>query len=161
MTWARTWSHDEGMTGRARVLAWSGAVVGAGIATGMILVAVLADLDTAGQTAGIAGAIGTLAGLGVSVWALLPRPCVQPTAGPMTTASGERSVAAGGRIGVAMTGDQAQTVPTGPGSTQPASPPSPIPEGGTVEASGDRSIAAGGDIGTAVTGDSINGSGAS
>ncbi|GGR52558.1 hypothetical protein GCM10010219_67040 [Streptomyces netropsis] len=149
------------MTGRARVLAWSGAVAGAGISVGLILVAVLADLDTAGQIAGIAGAIIGLAGLGVSLWALIPRPHVQPAAGPTTTASGERSVAAGGRIGMAATGDQSQVAPTGLGSAPPASPPSPIPAGGTVEASGGRSIAAGGDIGTAVTGDSTNGSGAS
>ncbi|MBC3991416.1 hypothetical protein H8N00_21570, partial [Streptomyces sp. AC563] len=99
------------MTGRQRALAWGGVTAGALLAIGLVALVVIADLDTAGQVAGIVGTIVGLAGLGVSVYALR-RPAAPappgPTApaSPAVTASGHRSVAIGGNVsGTVSTGD--------------------------------------------------------
>ncbi|GHI07971.1 hypothetical protein AQI88_40275 [Streptomyces cellostaticus] len=141
------------MTGRLRALAWSGVVAGAAVAAGLIAVAVFGDLNTAGQLAGIAGAIISLLGLGASMYALVSYPPTQTDARSMTRATGSRSVAAGGSIGSAVTGDQAHGALAGAGAAPLPQPPSPTSSGRTVQASGHRAVAAGGDIGNAITGD--------
>ncbi|GAA2225805.1 hypothetical protein GCM10010104_17260 [Streptomyces indiaensis] len=139
------------MTGRLRALAWSGVIAGAAVAAGLITVAVLGDLNTAGQLAGIAGAIISLLGLGASVYALVSYPPTQTDARSVTRATGSRSVAAGGSISNAVTGDQAHG--TLAGAAPLPQPPSPTASGRTVKASGDRAVAAGSGIGNAITGD--------
>lgn len=80
-----------------------------------------------------------------------------PTAQGEVTAEGERAVAAGGWIGMAVTGDHpdptalAPPVPPRHGTSPATSPPGPGSR--TVRAAGARSVAAGGDIGIAITGD--------
>ncbi|GAB2974118.1 hypothetical protein GCM10023080_043110 [Streptomyces pseudoechinosporeus] len=148
------------VTRHQRLCAWSGVIVGGLLAAGLIVLVVAADLDTAGQAAGIVGTIVSLAGLGVSVYALR-QPSPRLTAGPTVTAGASRAIAVGGDIsGTASTGDSqsAQQRP-GPqhagGAPQPASPTLP---GSAVAAVGERSIAAGGGIsGKVSTGDTVNG----
>ncbi|WP_329280296.1 hypothetical protein [Streptomyces sp. NBC_00691] len=109
-----------------------------------LLVVAFVDLGTADQIASVTGVVLALAGLGLSLWAQFGRGGAAPV-----EASGTRSVAAGGSIGVVVTGD---------GTRTPAAPPAAPPAGGTtptgpVTASGERSVAAGGDIGSVSTGD--------
>lgn len=142
------------MTRRRRTLARLGAMVGALLAAALIVLVVVADLDTAGQVAGIVGTIVSLAGLGVSVYAL-KQPGPQQTAGLAVSADGHRSVAAGGDIsGRVSVGDSHAAAPTPRHRrTQPPPPSTPAPRG-TVRAQGERSVAAGGDIsGTVSAGD--------
>ncbi|MER7109394.1 hypothetical protein [Streptomyces sp. NPDC000229] len=115
---------------------WVGAGLGALGVAALIAVAV-ADLGKADQIASVAGAVLALGGLGVALWGQFAR----PSGG--VTASGERSVAAGGDIG--SVGPQA-----GPA---PGMPPRGARANGPVTASGNRSVAAGGDIGSVSTGD--------
>ncbi|MFB7515392.1 hypothetical protein [Streptomyces sp. NPDC056144] len=130
--------------GPSKALLWSG--VGVGLVGVAALVAVaVTDLGKADQIASVVGAVLAAAGLGVSLWALRSG----GGGGGGVTASGERAVAAGGSIGVVVTGDRAQA---------PAAPPAMPSSGGAarpgpVTASGDRSVAAGGDIGSVSTGD--------
>jgi len=134
------------MNGWTRILARVGTVAGALTSVGLIAVAVLVDLDTAGQVASVAGAIGGLAALGVSLYALR-----SDTSAPArgVAAGGERAIAVGGSVhGVLVTGDRVTVNPVG---TAPAAPPSAA---GPVTAGGARSIAVGGDLaGLAATGD--------
>lgn len=146
------------MTGRMRVLAWCGTIAGTGFTVGLIAVAVLADLNTAGQIAGIAGAVIGLLGVAVSVYALVQDSPRQSATGTEVTASGTRSVAASGSVGTAITGDQAQATPGGSAPAPPSAPQGGLASGGAVQASGERSVAAGRDIGHAATGDSGIGS---
>ncbi|MGW0118999.1 hypothetical protein [Streptomyces sp. NPDC003327] len=123
-------------------LLWSGVCVAAVGVAALVAVAV-ADLGTADQIASVVGAVLAAAGLGLSLWAQFGR------SGGAVEASGARSVAAGGSIGAAATGDGAQA---------PAAPPAVPSSGGSgasgpVTASGERSVAAGGDIGSVSTGD--------
>ncbi|MFE6779004.1 hypothetical protein [Streptomyces sp. NPDC057702] len=161
------------MTQRQRVWAWGGVALGALVALGLVVLVVVADLDTAGQVAGIVGTIAGLAALGVSVYALRqPPPAPAPApAGPTVTAGGPRSVATGGAVaGTVSTGDGPAPAspaprppgahPTGPtpaGPTPPAPAPSGAPPavpGGATHATGERSVAVGGDLtGTVSTGD--------
>lgn len=138
------------------MLAWFGVVVGVLLAAGLIVLVVVADLDTAGQVAGIVGTIVGLAALGVSVYALR-QPGSQGAAGPTVTSGGVRSVAVGGGVsGTVSTGDRHTSVQV-PGRRRAAGPPPTAPPpgaSGTVHASGERSVATGGEIsGDVSTGD--------
>ncbi|WP_223188542.1 hypothetical protein [Streptomyces sp. TRM68416] len=141
------------MASGAKALMWAGIGLCAAGAAGLVVGAVL-DVEGADPWASAAGGVAGLLGLAVTVYALLrPAPSPAPVPGPAPTcgavnAGGTRSIAAGGNIGSASTGDGAIA---GPPPTLPA-PPS-RPANGPVTASGDRSIAAGGDIGSASTGD--------
>ncbi|WP_254705455.1 hypothetical protein [Streptomyces vilmorinianum] len=128
--------------GRAKALLWTGVGVGAVGVVALVVVAV-ADLGKADQIASVVGAVLAAAGLGLSLWS---------RGGGGVSASGERSVAAGGNIGSVATGNGAQA---GPAPTMPAggTPAAGTLAAGPVTASGDRSVAAGGDIGSVSTGD--------
>ncbi|URN10237.1 DUF397 domain-containing protein [Actinomadura madurae] len=137
--------HHGVMTARTRIVA--GLATGScGLVTvGLVVLVVAVDLDTADKTASVVGALAGLAGTAVSVYVLSRT----PEDGSSVEASGARSVAAGGGIGRAVTGDRVQT---GPAPAPQASSGSAGPAG-PVRASGDGSVAAGGDIHEAVTGD--------
>lgn len=111
---------------------------------GLIVGGVL-NVDAADPWASVAGGAAGLIGLAVTLYALLGPDRAQAAG---VTASGARSVAAGGGIGSVATGDGATA---GPPPTMPASPSRPA--SGPVTASGERSVAAGGDIGSVSTGD--------
>lgn len=120
---------------------WTGiglCVVGA---VGLVVGGVL-DVGAADPWASVAGGAAGLAGLAVTLYAFLGP---GPTGG--VTASGTRSVAAGGDIGSVATGDGTAVAPP------PTMPASTRPPTGSVTASGERSVAAGGDIGAVSTGD--------
>ncbi|MEU0380272.1 hypothetical protein ABZ093_23605 [Streptomyces cyaneofuscatus] len=147
------------MTRRARIIVWGASVLCVLVAAGLGALAVAGGLDRADKAASIVGAVIGLAGLVVSLYALHRSPApgpVPPAPGPAagtgsaTVAEGVRSVAAGGSIGRAVTGDGVSL--TGPA---PVLPPSSGGGGaaGSARATGERSVAAGGDIGEAVTGD--------
>ncbi|MEU8893411.1 hypothetical protein [Streptomyces sp. NPDC048442] len=85
---------------RQRVWAWAGLVVGGLLAVGLIVLVVAADLDTAGQVAGIAGTIVGLAALVVSVYTL-QHPSPQSPAAPR--AGGDPAVRQAGDGGTANT----------------------------------------------------------
>ncbi|WP_424858541.1 hypothetical protein [Streptomyces sp. SAI-170] len=114
-------------------------------ALGLGIVATVADLDTSAQIATVAGSVGGLAAAAVSGYAFL-RPPAASAAAPAATAVGTRSVAAGGSIGRAVTGDRSRLT---------ASPVMPQAAGapGSAQASGERGIAAAGEVGEAITGD--------
>ncbi|WP_411575111.1 hypothetical protein [Streptomyces fradiae] len=145
------------MTRQRKILVWAAMVVAGLLACVALTVLVVRDLDTADKLAGVVGALVGAAGLGVSLRALsrgAPGPA--PT-GPVVTAEGERSVAAGGSVsGTVITGDGRSTGPL-------PSPRSPRPTGRARPDSGPpaevrtpaaRSVGAGGDIsGSVVTGD--------
>ncbi|PJN05473.1 hypothetical protein CG723_44695 [Streptomyces sp. CB01635] len=114
-------------------------------ALGLGIVAAVANLDTSAQLATIAGSVGGLAAAAVSGYALLHPPAA-PGGTPAATAAGTRSVAAGGSIGRAVTGDRSR-LPGNPVMPQAAGAPR------AAQASGERGIAAAGEIGEAITGD--------
>lgn len=122
---------------------WAGVGVGVAGVVALVVVAVV-DLGRADQIASVVGALLAAAGLGLSLWS-------RSSAGGAVTASGQRSVAAGGNIGSVVTGNGAQA-PAPPVTPSPSAPPSAGPAG-SVTASGERSVAAGGDIGSVSTGD--------
>ncbi|MFB6633948.1 hypothetical protein ACFCWY_29055 [Streptomyces sp. NPDC056362] len=130
-------------TTSSKPLLWTGAGVAVLGVIALLLVA-FADLGKADQIASVAGAVLAAAGLGLSLWARFG----QRSGGGEVAASGTRSVAAGGSIGVVVTGDGA-----GAPSTPPAMPSGGPAATGPVTASGERSVAAGGDIGSVSTGD--------
>ncbi|MGW5068807.1 hypothetical protein ACWEQJ_22270 [Streptomyces cyaneofuscatus] len=151
------------MTRRARIIVWGASVLCVLVAVGLGALAVAGDLDRADKAASLVGAVIGLAGLVVSLYALHrspapgpvpPPPSPGPAPGPAagtgsaTVAEGVRSVAAGGSIGRAVTGDGVSL--TGPA---PVLPPSSGGPAGSARATGERSVAAGGDIGEAITGD--------
>ncbi|RZU30202.1 hypothetical protein EV284_5159 [Streptomyces sp. BK022] len=113
------------------------------------------DLGTADQVASVGGGAVGLIGFALAVIAQFGGASASPTtpSNPSASArdvhaSGERTIAAGGNIGVASTGGAAS-----PGSPlPPRAPASGAPATGSVTASGTGSIAAGGDIGSASTG---------
>ncbi|CAD5963271.1 MULTISPECIES: hypothetical protein [unclassified Streptomyces] len=154
------------MTRRARIIVWGASVLCVLVAAGLGALAVAGGLDRADKVASIVGAVIGLAGLVVSLYALHRSPApgpVPPAPGPAagtgsaTVAEGVRSVAAGGSIGRAVTGDGVSL--TGPAPVLPPSSGSGSGSGGgggaagSARATGERSVAAGGDIGEAVTGD--------
>ena len=136
------------MASRSKALVWTGIGLCVAGAVGLVVGGVL-DVDAADPWASVAGGAAGLVGLAVTLYALLgpaSAPASVPTAS--VTASGARSVAAGGSIGAVATGDRASAAPP------PAMPASPTPPAnGPVTASGERSVAAGGDIGSVSTGD--------
>ncbi|WFB88310.1 MULTISPECIES: hypothetical protein [Streptomyces] len=133
------------MTGRARVVVWLFVVVLGLAALGLGILAAVADLDTTAQIATVAGSVGGLAAAAVSGYTLL-RPPAAPGGAPAATAAGTRSVAAGGSIGRAVTGDRSRLT---------VSPVMPRAAGapGSAQASGERGVAAAGEVGEAITGD--------
>ncbi|MET9093074.1 hypothetical protein ABZX72_13365 [Streptomyces cyaneofuscatus] len=152
------------MTRRARIIVWGASVLCVLVAAGLGALAVAGDLDRADKAASIVGAFIGLAGLVVSLYALHRSPApgpVPPAPGPApgpgagtgsaTVAEGVRSVAAGGSIGRAVTGDGVSL--TGPAPVLPPSSGGSGGAAGSARATGERSVAAGGDIGEAITGD--------
>ncbi|MET7610087.1 hypothetical protein [Streptomyces seoulensis] len=110
------------------------AVVAGAATLGLVLVAVLADLDTAGQAASVVGAVVALAALVVSVLALGGT----PTQGRRVRAD-RGAVAAGGNITGSALGPHSKV-------TGPHTPPTPARRTRSdVHASRDA-IATGGDI---------------
>lgn len=134
------------MAGWRRGVLWAVAVATGLTCVGLALLLLLKDLGTAGTVAGLAANIVTLVMTVFAVHGLLLPSAQQVT--QRVTASGAGSVAAGGSIGRAVTGNNNQL--SGPAAT--ALPPSAAPTG-TVEVSGTKSVSAGGSIGEAVTGD--------
>ncbi|TGN78161.1 hypothetical protein E5083_13320 [Streptomyces bauhiniae] len=109
------------------------AVVAGAATLGLVLVAVLADLDTAGQAASVVGAVVALAALVVSVLAL------GGTAPGRRVRAGRGAVAAGGNITGSALGTNSKV-------TGPHTPPTPARRPhDDVHASRDA-IATGGDI---------------
>lgn len=106
--------------------------------------AAVVDLDTSAQLATVASAVGSLVMAALSGYVLL-RPATSGSAAQAATAAGARSVAAGGSIGRAVTGDRVRL-------TAPPVMPS-AGTSGPAHADGERSIAAGGEVGEAITGD--------
>ncbi|MFE4216962.1 hypothetical protein [Streptomyces sp. NPDC056844] len=134
------------MTGWHRGVLWVVAVAAGLTCVGLALMLWLKDLGAAGTTAGLAADTATLVMTVFAVRGLLLQSAQQATQG--VTASGAGSVAAGGSIGRAVTGNRNQ-LPGAPHSSLPTS----VAPTGAVEASGPKSVSAGGSIGEAVTGD--------
>lgn len=124
---------------------WLLAVLCGLAAVGLGVVAVLADLDTAGQVASVAGSLSSLVGVALSCYALV-RPSAVGGHGAAVTAAGARSVAAGGSIGRVVTGDRVTL------TAPPAAPPA-AGTSSSAQAMGDRGVAAAGRVGEAFTGD--------
>ncbi|MFI2352645.1 hypothetical protein ACH492_37805 [Streptomyces sp. NPDC019443] len=98
----------------SKALMWAGFVLC--VAGAAALATAAADLGTVDPPVGVAGGIGTLIGLALTVHALYRHPQVAPPAPPApqptppvpgggAVASGHRSVAAGGGISNVTTGD--------------------------------------------------------
>ncbi|WP_329094372.1 hypothetical protein OG979_08425 [Actinomadura citrea] len=132
------------MTARTRIAVGAVAVVCGLVTVGLIVLVFAADLETANRTASIVGAVATLVGTTLSVYALYRTP-----GNPSSVEARQRGVAAGGSIGRAVTGDSVQT--SGPAPVPPATP-GPPGRAGPIRA-GERGVAAGDDIGEAITGD--------
>ncbi|MER6194889.1 hypothetical protein [Streptomyces cyaneofuscatus] len=133
------------MTGQAKIVVWLLAVLCGLAAVGLGVVAAIADLDTAGQVASVAGSIAGLAGVALSCYTLV-RPSAAGSHETAATAAGARSVAAGGSIGRAVTGDRVTL-------TTPPVPPAVAGISGSAQAMGERGVAAAGGVGEAFTGD--------
>lgn len=111
-------------------------------AVGLTLLAVLADLDTAGKAASVAGAVVGLAALLVSVIALLRSGSSGGSSGGgRKVRTGRGGVAAGGNITGSALGKNSKV--TGP-RTRPGAPPA-ARDGDDVRAGRDG-VATGGDI---------------
>lgn len=108
--------------------AWVSAALCASAATGMAVVAVVVDLDTAGQVASVFGAVVAFAGL----------------LGSLRWTGAVHRITAGGSIGRAVIGRRNRV-----GAGSPSAPPPPAP----MDPSASREIAAGGDIDIAIIGD--------
>jgi hypothetical protein len=131
------------VTGAARVWVWVTAV-GTGLATiGLVLLAVLGDLDTAGQAASVVGAVVGIVALLVSVVALFRTSSSGAgTGGGRRVRAGRRAIAVGGNITGSAIGKDSKV--TGPPSTPGSAAPAPR-DGDDVRARRDG-IAAGGDV---------------
>lgn len=117
---------------------WTGIGLCVAGAAGLVVGGVL-DVDAADPWASVAGGAAGLVGLALTIYALFSGASGgSGTPHASVTASGARSVAAGGSIGAVATGDGVQAV--APPTTVPGSAP---PSGGRpVTASGERSVAA-------------------
>ncbi|MEV5124733.1 hypothetical protein AB0K49_18380 [Streptomyces decoyicus] len=121
------------------------AAVSAVVVVGLIVTAVLVDLDTADRVASVIGAVVGAISLAVAVYALN-----RPTG---VAVAGTRSVQASGSIGRAVTGDNNRQ------HGAPSQPQPPAASPGTSATTtapgvpGERGVAAGGSIGEAITGD--------
>ncbi|MFF3959440.1 hypothetical protein ACFYY1_40630 [Streptomyces sp. NPDC001890] len=124
--------------GVARVWVWVTAVVAFLGTVGLVLVAVLADLDTAGQAASVVGSVVTLVALLVSVVALFRG---GGSAGGRRVRGGRGAVVAGGDITGSALGKDSKV--TGPRT--PSRRGSSRRDGDDVRAGRDG-VAAGGDI---------------
>lgn len=117
-----------------RTWTWATAVVAGAATLGLVLVALLADLDTAGQAASVVGAVVALAALVVSVLALGGTP------GPgRRVRAGRGAVAAGGSITGSALGRNAEV-------TGPRTPTAATRRTHDDVHAGRDGIAAGGDI---------------
>ncbi|MFJ7199759.1 MULTISPECIES: hypothetical protein [unclassified Streptomyces] len=124
--------------GVARVWVWVTAVVAFLGTVGLVLVAVLADLDTAGQAASVVGSVVALVALLVSVVALLRG---GGSASGRRVRGGRGAVVAGGDITGSALGKESKV--TGPRT--PSRRGSSRRDGNDVRAGRDG-VAAGGDI---------------
>ncbi|MEV5084779.1 hypothetical protein AB0K74_40480 [Streptomyces sp. NPDC056159] len=130
------------VTGAARVWVWVTAVV-TGLSTiGLILLAVLGNLDTAGQAASVTGAVVGLAALLVSVIALFRSSSGGGSTGGRRVRAGRGAIAVGGNITGSAVGKSSKA--TGPPTTPDTAAPAPR-NGDDVRARRDG-IAAGGDV---------------
>ncbi|MFJ8968954.1 hypothetical protein [Streptomyces anulatus] len=131
------------MPGQAKVWVWlTAALSAAGVVT-LVLVAVLADLDTADRLASIGGATLAALGLVIAVVQLV-------RAGGDVPVTGARSVQSGSGIGRAITGDHNRI--HGPAPAAQAAPAASTPSN-SHPAPGERGVSAAGPVGEAVTGD--------
>ncbi|AJF70321.1 hypothetical protein [Streptomyces vietnamensis] len=119
------------------------AVVCTVVVMGLVLVVVLADLETADKIASVVGASVGVIGLAVSVFALTRGEDTPPVAGT-------RSVQARGGIGRVVTGDNNHLTTPAP---RPQPPAGADGGAGGLAVPGERGVAADGSIGEAVTGD--------
>ncbi|MEU7584339.1 hypothetical protein AB0B50_42930 [Streptomyces sp. NPDC041068] len=126
------------MSGTRRAVMWTVAVVGALVAVGLTLVAVLVDLDTADRAASVVGAVTGLVALGFSAYAL-----AKPGGGHevhVVRARGRGAVAARGDVSGNAFGERSRAV----GGPQP--PSGRRSPGGTVSARGDGAVASDGSV---------------
>lgn len=113
---------------------WSTAVLCAAAGVGLVVVAVVVDLDTADRAASVVGGVVALCGTVLTVYQVL-------SAGGAATgirAQGARAVAAGGSISGNAMGTRSRVVGSAAGSA-----PGSAVTGGSVEAVGDGALAAG------------------
>lgn len=126
------------VTGAGRAVVWVTVTVTGLTAVGLVLLAVLGNLDTAGQAASVAGAVVSLAGLLVSVVALFRT----SAGGGSRVRAGRGAIAVGGDItGSALGRNSRVTSP----SSAPRSTAAGARDGGEVRAERDG-IAAGGHV---------------
>ncbi|MET9219949.1 hypothetical protein ABZX65_14475 [Streptomyces sp. NPDC003300] len=118
-------------------------VVCAVAAVGLTVLAVAVDTATANQVGSLIGAVVSLAGFTVSVWALLHSPVTAVEAS-------DGGVAAGGSIGRVVRGNN-NSLTSSPTAQPP--PASHTPSIGSVRADGSGSAAAAGNVGDVITGD--------
>lgn len=118
-------------------------------AAGLLIGGVL-EVKAADPWASVAGGITGLVGLAVTLYGVFGKGTGQRS--DAVLASGDRSIAAGGNISIATTGNGVRPAP-GPPLVKPRATPKSARASGSVTAEGERSIAAGGDIGNASTGD--------
>jgi len=132
------------LAGAARIAMQVTAVVTGLVAIGLILLAVLGDLDTAGQAASVVGAVVSLAALLVSVIALFRSGGSRSgsAAGGLQVQADRRGIAVGGNITGSALGANSKV--TGP----PTSPviSAPVPRNGDDVRARRDGIAAGGDV---------------
>ncbi|ANP50934.1 hypothetical protein AVL59_16065 [Streptomyces griseochromogenes] len=108
---------------------------------GLVLVAVVVDLDTADRVASLAGAATGLVGLALSVLALR-----RPGA-PTVLARGNGAISVGGNVSHSAVGPNSEV--TG----RAAAPTAGAAAAGSVVAEGDGAFAAGGDVTGSALGD--------
>jgi hypothetical protein len=126
----------------------------------LIVVAIVADLGTAGAVASVVSGVVALAGLTLSVFTLMK---AGNRTGSTVSAGGERAVTVGGNAGRVITGDHTTVLPTAPAPAPPAaspvtppatpSPAAPPASPLDVSASGNRAAAVGGNAEEIITGD--------
>jgi hypothetical protein len=128
----------------------------------LIVVAIVADLGTAGAVASVVSGVVALAGLTLSVFTLMK---AGNRTGGTVSAGGERAVTVGGNAGRVITGDHTTVLPTAPAPapappaaspvTPPATPSPAAPPASPldVSASGNRAAAVGGNAEEIITGD--------
>lgn len=132
---------------RRRVM-WAVAALCGVAGVGLILVAVLVDLDTADRTASVVGAVVALVGLALSTYSLLQVPA---NAGGTTTAHGRGAIAASGSVSGNAIGARSKVsaAPPAPGAPQTNS----VSLSPQVDSRGEGAVAAGGDISGNAIGD--------
>ena len=129
-----------------KALMYTGIGLCAAGAVGLVVGAII-DVDAADPWASVGGGAAGLLGLALTLYTYFASS--DSPSGTTVSAAGERSIAAGGSIGFAATGDGATVAAVPPPTTSTTRRPST----GGATAAGDRSIATGGDIGSASTGD--------